>query len=38
MTMTIAYSSPETRDMVLKSGMEKGMARGYERLDELLTK
>ena len=38
MTMTIAYSSPETRDMVLKSGMEQGMARGYERLDELLTK
>ena len=35
-TMTIAYSSPQARDMVLKSGMEQGMAQSYDRLDELL--
>lgn len=36
--MTIAYPSAEVRDMVLKSGMEQGIARGYERLDDMLKK
>jgi uncharacterized protein YndB with AHSA1/START domain len=35
-TMTIAYFSPQARDRVLKSGMEQGMAAGYDRLDDLL--
>ncbi len=34
--MTILYDSRETRDAVLKSGMERGVARSYERLDEVL--
>lgn len=34
--MTITYPTAEGRDMVLKSGMEQGMARGYERLDDIL--
>ena len=33
---TSLYDSKETRDAVLKSGMESGVARGYERLDDLL--
>jgi len=37
-TMTIVYPSAEGRDMVLKSGMEQGMARSYERLDDVLKK
>lgn len=32
----IAYFSREVRDGALKSGMEKGVARSYERLDEVL--
>ncbi len=36
--MTIVYPSAEGRDMVLKSGMEQGMARSYERLDDVLKK
>ena len=35
-TMTIAYSSRDTRDGAVKSGMEKGMARSYDRLETLL--
>lgn len=38
MTMTIAYASAEVRDMVLKSGMETGMARSYDRLEDILRK
>ena len=36
LTMTILYESRETRDMVLKSGMERGVAASYDRLAELL--
>lgn len=37
-TITIVYPSPEVREMVLKSGMEQGMARSYERLEDVLKK
>jgi hypothetical protein len=33
---TILYESREARDAVLKKGMEKGVARSYERLAEML--
>ncbi len=36
LTMTILYDSRETRDMVLNSGMERGVAASYDRLAELL--
>jgi uncharacterized protein YndB with AHSA1/START domain len=36
LTLTIRYDSPETRDMVLKSGMDRGVAVSYDRLAELL--
>jgi predicted enzyme related to lactoylglutathione lyase/uncharacterized protein YndB with AHSA1/START domain len=36
-TNTILYSSKEARDGALQSGMEQGMAAGYDRLEELLT-
>lgn len=36
MTMTILYVSREARDGVLKSGMERGVAMSYARLDEML--
>jgi uncharacterized protein YndB with AHSA1/START domain len=36
LTMTVLYDSRETRDMVLKSGMERGVATSYDRLAELL--
>jgi uncharacterized protein YndB with AHSA1/START domain len=36
MTATIAYSSEEVRDAVLRSGMEHGAAESYYRLAELL--
>ncbi|HWO17628.1 MAG TPA: SRPBCC family protein [Kofleriaceae bacterium] len=32
----VRYDSKETRDMVLASGMESGVASGYDRIDELL--
>ncbi|HSK03820.1 MAG TPA: SRPBCC family protein [Kofleriaceae bacterium] len=32
----IRYDSKETRDIVLASGMESGVASGYDRIDELL--
>lgn len=36
LTNTSLYDSQETRDAVLKSGMEKGVIASYNRLDELL--
>ena len=36
-TQTILYASKEARDGVLKSGMESGVARSYDRLEEMLT-
>ena len=36
-TQTVLYQSPEARDAVLKSGMEKGVSASYDRLAELLT-
>ncbi len=35
-TMTIQHASREMRDMVLATGMETGVAKSYERLDEVL--
>jgi uncharacterized protein YndB with AHSA1/START domain len=35
-TQTVQYASKEARDGVLKSGMESGVSRSYERLEELL--
>jgi hypothetical protein len=35
-THTMLYESREARDTALKSGMEKGVAAGYDRLDVLL--
>ncbi len=32
----VRYDSRETRDIVLGSGMESGVASGYDRIDELL--
>jgi len=36
MTMTIVCESTEARDTMLKSGMETGVARSYDRLAEIL--
>jgi uncharacterized protein YndB with AHSA1/START domain len=35
-TTTVLYSSKAARDGVLKSPMEKGVAEGYDKLDEVL--
>jgi uncharacterized protein YndB with AHSA1/START domain len=35
LTATCLYPSVEVRDMVLKTGMEKGAALSYDRLDEV---
>ena len=35
-TITILYESQEARDTARRSGMEYGMAAGYERLEEIL--
>jgi uncharacterized protein YndB with AHSA1/START domain len=35
-TITIMYESREARDMARRSGMEYGIAAGYERLERLL--
>ena len=35
LTMTALYPSIEVRDMVLKTGMEKGAAISYDRLEEV---
>jgi len=37
LTATLLYDSRETRDNVLKSPMESGVAASYDRLEELLT-
>ncbi len=36
LSITILYESPEARDAVLKSPMEQGVARSYDRLAEAL--
>jgi len=36
LTQTVLYQSREARDGVLKSGMETGVARSYDRLEEQL--
>jgi uncharacterized protein YndB with AHSA1/START domain len=36
LTTTVRYSSPEARDTVLTSGMQRGVDEGYRRLDDLL--
>ena len=36
-TQTVLYASAEARDAVLKSGMEKGVAASYDRLEEMLS-
>ncbi|QJW99995.1 SRPBCC family protein [Frigoriglobus tundricola] len=36
LTLTVLYPSKEARDGALASGMEHGMAAGYDRLDEIL--
>jgi len=36
-TITILYESKEARDTARRSGMEHGMAAGYNRLEELLS-
>jgi uncharacterized protein YndB with AHSA1/START domain len=35
LTVTALYDSLATRDMVLKTGMEKGAALSYDRLDDV---
>jgi uncharacterized protein YndB with AHSA1/START domain len=37
-TQTMLYESREARDAILKSGMEKGVAASYDRLEELLAR
>lgn len=34
--MTLLFESQEIRDGALKSGMERGVAASYDRLEELL--
>jgi uncharacterized protein YndB with AHSA1/START domain len=36
LTQTMRYESREAREAVIKSGMEKGVAASYDRLDEVL--
>ena len=36
MTATCAYPSKEVRDMVIGTGMEKGAAVSYDRLEDLV--
>jgi len=35
LTQTMLYESREARDVALESGMEEGMAMGYDRLDDI---
>lgn len=35
-TITVRYESKEARDMASRSGMERGMAAGYNRLEQML--
>lgn len=37
LTATVEYFTKEVRDMVLDSGMERGAAMSYDRLDEVAT-
>ncbi len=37
LTMTMVFESRESRDEALKSGMEKGVAMSYDRLEEMLS-
>jgi uncharacterized protein YndB with AHSA1/START domain len=37
LTSTLLYASQKGRDIVLSYPMERGVAQGYDRLDELLT-
>jgi hypothetical protein len=36
LTLAVLYPSKEARDGAIASGMDQGMAAGYNRLDELL--
>jgi uncharacterized protein YndB with AHSA1/START domain len=36
LTQTMRYESRETREAVIKSGMEKGVAASYDRLEDVL--
>ena len=36
LTLAMLYESPQARDAALKSGMEKGVAASYDRLEEIL--
>lgn len=36
LTLTILFESREIRDIALKSGMERGVAASYDRLDDVL--
>ncbi|MET0323652.1 MAG: SRPBCC family protein [Ilumatobacteraceae bacterium] len=36
-TITVVYPSPEARDGALASGMERGLAEGFDRLTSLLS-
>jgi uncharacterized protein YndB with AHSA1/START domain len=36
LTLTILFESREIRDMALKSGMERGVAASYDRLDDVV--
>jgi uncharacterized protein YndB with AHSA1/START domain len=36
LTLTLRYASKEARDAALASGVERGVAAGYDKLDELL--
>src|SRR6185436_17412092 len=36
-TITVLYESKEARDTASRSGMESGMAAGYNRLEEILS-
>lgn len=35
-TITVLYESKEARDVASRSGMERGMAAGFDRLEEML--
>jgi uncharacterized protein YndB with AHSA1/START domain len=37
LTLTVLYPSKEARDAAVASGMEHGVAAGYDRLEEMLT-
>jgi uncharacterized protein YndB with AHSA1/START domain len=38
LTVTVRYPSLDVRDMVLKTGMEKGAAISYDRLEEVASR